>query len=126
MERAVIQSSADIRTAESDASICFARVVLPVPGSPQMMNSVAGKSMGSGSENKIPACFWVRRTVYHCSKPSQAVLLGCSGDRTSQCARPKVTMPTASRLRRSEAKASYRVRAFDGDTKLRQTDGVQR
>src|ERR1700722_10419673 len=46
MERAVIQSSADIRTAESEASISFARVVLPAPGSPQMMNSVAWQSMG--------------------------------------------------------------------------------
>src|SRR5271168_95949 len=47
MESAVIQSSADIRTDERDLSICFARVVLPAPGSPQMMNSVAWESNGS-------------------------------------------------------------------------------
>src|ERR1700691_2483651 len=70
MERAVIQSSADIRTAESDPSIFFARVVLPAPGSPQMMKSVVWKSMGffppkrkysHGQHEPLARC-----ALYHC------------------------------------------------------------
>src|ERR1700677_3701000 len=56
MERAVIQSSADIRTAESEFSMCFARVVLPAPGSPQMMNSVAWECKRSCFRKENEAC----------------------------------------------------------------------